>query len=303
MKLLITGAQGQVGMALQHQAAALGWQVLAVDRDLLDITDTAAVQAKVSEFGPDAVINAAAYTAVDRAESEEKEAFAANRDGPAYLARACEAAAIPLVHYSTDYVFDGSKQGGYVESDTTSPLGVYGRSKLAGEEAVRQGCSRHLILRSSWVFSAHGQNFVKTMLRLGAEREELAVVADQHGKPTAAAEIARLTLALLAAGSEKWGTYHLAQPQATSWHGFAEEIFAEARRQGVALKVGDVRAITTAEYPTPARRPTNSELDCARVEAAFGITIRPWQHSLAEVIAELRCGTEGVGRKREDGRR
>jgi len=241
----------------------------------------------INDFQPDAVINAAAYTAVDRAESEVEAAFAVNRDGPANLARACERAGISLIHISTDYVFDGSKQGAYVEGDPVSPLGVYGESKLAGEEAVRTLCPKHLILRTSWVFSAHGNNFVKTMLRLGAEREELGVVADQFGKPTSAAEIARLILDTLPDTEGKWGTYHLAQPDAVSWHGFAEAIFDAAKRQGIVMKVEQVQPISTADYPTPARRPANSELDCRLLKSVFGVTIRGWRESLAEVIGEL----------------
>ncbi|MDX8403771.1 MAG: dTDP-4-dehydrorhamnose reductase, partial [Mariprofundaceae bacterium] len=182
MKLLITGAKGQLGTELVRLGSA--HELLAVDYDELDITDSNAVTNCINDFKPDAVVNAAAYTAVDRAESDVDAGFAVNRDGPANLAGACERAGISLVHVSTDYVFDGSKQEAYVEDDAVSPLGVYGKSKLEGEVAVRTLCGKHLILRTSWVFSAHGNNFVKTMLRLGAEREELGVVADQFGKPT-----------------------------------------------------------------------------------------------------------------------
>jgi len=195
-----------------------------------------------------------------------------------------------VIHYSTDYVFDGSKGNGYVESDPVAPLGVYGESKLAGELAVGEFCSKHLILRTSWVFSSHGNNFVKTMLKLGAERKALGVVADQFGKPSSAAEIARLTLEILPRAKSKWGIYHLAQPEVTSWHGFAEAIFDEARSQGVLLEIGKVRAIGTAEYPTPTRRPANSELHCDRLERVFGAVIKPWQVSLAEVIQEIKTG-------------
>ena len=285
MKLLITGAKGQLGTELVRLGST--HELLAVDRDELDITDYYAVMNCINDFQPDAVINAAAYTAVDRAESEVEAAFAVNRDGPANLARACERAGISLIHISTDYVFDGSKQGAYVEGDPVSPLGVYGESKLAGEEAVRTLCPKHLILRTSWVFSAHGNNFVKTMLRLGAEREELGVVADQFGKPTSAAEIARLILDTLPDTEGKWGTYHLAQPDAVSWHGFAEAIFDAAKRQGIVMKVEQVQPISTADYPTPARRPANSELDCRLLKSVFGVTIRGWRESLAEVIGEL----------------
>ena len=288
MKIFIAGVHGQVGQALQCQASSLGWQVKAVDRDELDITDADAVLATIRSYAPEAVINAAAYTAVDQAEAEPDMAFAINRDGPSYIANACEEAGIPLVHYSTDYVFDGTKANAYGEDDPVAPLGVYGASKLAGEQAVRAGCPQHLILRTSWVFSAAGHNFVKTMLRLGKERQQLRVVADQFGKPTAAAELARLTCEILPKAKDRWGIYHVAQPPVTSWHGFAEAIFAEARRQGMDLKVSDVQAITTAEYPIPARRPVNSELNCERLEAAFGVSIRPWRESLAEVIGELK---------------
>lgn len=290
MKLLITGCNGQVGTELTRQSRRPGWVLKAVDRDDLDITDPKAVNRAVAAFMPDVVINAAAYTAVDNAEHDRAAAFAVNRDGPKNLAVACAELSIPLVHYSTDYVFDGSKNNGYVESDPVAPLGVYGESKLAGERAVGEFCSKHLILRTSWVFSSHGNNFVKTMLKLGAERKELGVVVDQFGKPSSAAEIARLTLEILPRAKGKWGIYHLAQPEVTSWYGFAKAIFDEARSQGVLLEIGKVRAIGTAEYPTPARRPSNSELHCDRLGSVFGAVIKPWQVSLAEVIREINTG-------------
>lgn len=290
MKILVTGANGQVGSELSSRAISRGWEVLAVDRDRLDITNSEAVKAMVEKFHPDAVVNAAAYTAVDKAESDADTAYAINRDGPANLAVACEEAGIPLVHYSTDYVFDGGKSSAYVEGDPVSPLGVYGASKLAGEQAVQEKCALHLVLRTSWVFSSHGRNFVKTMLRLGAEREELGVVVDQFGKPTSASEIAKITfdlLTLINHGTGHWGLYHLAQPEVMNWHGFSEEIFTEARRQGILLKVHRVNPISTADYPTPASRPTNSELNCERLESVFDVQIRSWQESLKEVIREL----------------
>ncbi len=285
MRILITGAYGQLGRELTLQGDA--HTLLAVDRDQLDITDQDAVLRCVDDFRPDVVINAAAYTVVDKAEEEVELAFAVNRDGPANLALACEQQAIPLVHVSTDYVFDGTKAGAYIETDPANPLSVYGRSKLAGEEVVMQHCSRHLILRTSWVFSRHGNNFVKTMLRLGVERETLGVVADQCGKPTSASELARVILAVLPNMEDKWGTYHLAQPEVTSWYGFASAIFAEARAQGVALNVATLNAIESKDYPTPAKRPVNSELDCEKIRLNFGITILPWSKSLVKVIKEL----------------
>ncbi|RMF14399.1 MAG: dTDP-4-dehydrorhamnose reductase [Candidatus Dadabacteria bacterium] len=288
MRLLVVGAGGQLGAELIRSISP--HKVIGLKRDALDVTDTGAVAESLERFRPDAVVNASAYTAVDRAESEPEAAFGVNRDGAANLATACARLAIPLVHVSTDYVFDGRKSLPYVEEDVPNPLGVYGRSKQAGEEAVREVCPRHLIFRTSWVFSAHGHNFVKTMLRLGAEREELAVVADQRGRPTAAAELARLILAILPEAEGKWGTYHLAQPEPISWHGFAEAIFAEARKQGMDLRVQHVHPITTEEYPTPAERPRNSVLDCRKIEETFGVRIQPWREALKDVIRELNNG-------------
>lgn len=288
MKLLITGSKGQLGTALQRLGSA--HELLAVDCDGLDITDRSAVESCLRDFKPDAVVNAAAYTAVDRAESDEAAAFAVNRDGPGNLAIACEQAGIPLIHVSTDYVFDGSKDGVYSESDPVAPLGVYGNSKLAGEDLVRNTCSRHMILRTSWVFSADGNNFVKTMLRLGAERQELGIVADQYGCPTSAAELARAIYAILDHGVEQtdWGIYHFCQPQQTTWFAFAQAIFNEAGEQGMDMKISKLNAIGTADYPTPAQRPANSVMDCSKFSRTFGFTIKPWSESLSEVFKELK---------------
>jgi len=288
VRLLITGAHGQLGRELVRQSG--DHELLAVDHGQLDICDAHAVNAVCDTFSPDVIINAAAYTAVDRAESDGDLAYAVNCDGPKNMAMAAEQAGIALIHVSTDYVFDGSKQGAYVEHDQVDPLGVYGESKLAGEQAVQQHCSRHVILRTSWVFSAHGNNFVKTMLRLGAGRETLAIVADQHGCPTSANELARAIYSVLDKGlnDKHWGIYHFCQPEPTTWFDFAKAVFDAARQQGIDLSVNKVNAIATQDYPTPAKRPVNSVMDCSKFEKTFDFTIRPWRDSLVEVIAALR---------------
>ena len=288
MKVLVLGAGGQVGRELCRLAWPARWSVAGFARSDLDIAGGGAVSAAIARERPDAVVNAAAYTAVDRAESERDAAWAGNCTGPANVAAACAAAAIPLVHISTDYVFDGSKQGPYREDDPVNPLGVYGASKEAGDRAVRSALREHVILRTAWVYSAHGQNFVKTMLRLAGERPVLRVVADQTGSPTSAADIAGAIAAIvqsLETGNSAWGTYHYTGEGAVTWHGFAEAIFAAAAPwRGSPPRV---EAIATADYPTPARRPANSVLDCSRIGDAFGIRPRPWRSALAEVIAEL----------------
>ncbi len=288
MKLLVLGAGGQVGRDLTRLAWPAGTTLVAADRAEVDITQRAAVTAAVAREHPDIVINAAAYTAVDRAESESAAAWAGNCEGPANLATACAGAAIPLIHISTDYVFDGSKIGAYREDDPVNPLGVYGQSKEAGDRAVREALPEHIILRTAWVYSAHGHNFVKTMLRLAAERPVLRVVADQVGSPTSAHDIAAAIATIvgrLGTANSVWGTFNFAGAGAVSWHGFAQAIFELAAPwRGPPPRVD---AITTAEYPTPARRPANSVLDCAKIAATFGITPRPWREQLADVIREI----------------
>jgi dTDP-4-dehydrorhamnose reductase len=290
MRILLTGANGQVGWELSNRGGQWGLEILALDRSDLDITNPVSVRREVNRSGVFLVVNAAGYTAVDKAESEPELAFAVNRDGPAYLASACGKAGIPLVHISTDFIFDGQKQDPYLETDQVSPLSVYGKSKAAGEVAVRELLSEHVIIRTSWVYGVHGHNFVKTILRLGREREVVQVVDDQYGCPTYAADLAETILRVAAHVLEgrqiHWGTYHYCGKGVTTWHGFAEAVFALAN-QYTSLKVKTIEPISTAEYPTPAKRPANSVLDCSLMEKEFDIRSRPWSASLARMIKEM----------------
>jgi dTDP-4-dehydrorhamnose reductase len=288
MRILVFGAGGQVGREICRATWPSRYQLLPFERKEIDITGSAAVGETVRREHPDLVINLAAYTAVDRAESEPEAAWAVNCAGAAHLAAACEESGAPLVHLSTDYVFNGRKIGAYREEDAVDPLGVYGRSKEAGERAVRAALEQHVILRTAWVFGASGINFVKTMLRLAGERPVLHVVADQRGCPTAAADIAAAMITIagyIERGEAGWGTYHFAGDAAISWHGFAEAIFELAVPQ-LALRP-QLEPIATGQYPTPAQRPINSVLDCRRIGKTFGVPPSPWRASLAAVIQEL----------------
>lgn len=287
--VLIFGANGQVGRELQRAAWPAGLIPVGLVRPEGDITQAAAIAAALAQHKPIALVNAAAYTAVDKAETEIDAAFAINRDGAANLARAAAAADVPLIHISTDYVFDGSKPGAYDPADPVAPLGVYGQSKEAGERAVRDATARHVILRTAWVFGPLGHNFVKTMLRLAASRPELRVVADQQGCPTPAAAIAEAIAQITAAlvtGSSAYGTYHFAGRTPITWHGFAEAIFAEGQRYG--WPVPKVHPITTQDFPTPARRPANSVLECSGLTQAFGVMPADWRLGLRDMLAECR---------------
>jgi dTDP-4-dehydrorhamnose reductase len=291
--LLIVGAQGQLGRELVTEAGRAGIPILAAGRDELDITHADDVRRFIRDTAPRAIINAAAYTAVDKAESEPDAAHAVNVFGPENLARATAEVDVPLLHVSTDYVFDGSKSGAYDEDDPVAPLGAYGRTKEEGERRVRAAQPKHVILRTSWVYGVHGNNFLKTMLRLSREREELRVVADQRGCPTATLDIARALLAAEAAATAddaEWGTYHFAGTGVATWHGFAVEIVSAAARLGG--RSIPVHAIATKDYPTPARRPANSELDSSRFAAAFGYKSPPWQERTREVVAALLANAE-----------
>ena len=287
VKLLLTGYKGQVGHCLLKQAQALGWSVLAVDRDELDITDRLAVLDRTQAFQPHVIINAAAHTAVDKAEADVEVSYAINRDGPAHLAQAAAAVGAVMLHISTDYVFAGDKHGLYVEADPVDPQGVYGASKLAGELAVAESCPQHLILRTAWVFGEHGNNFVKTMLRLGAQRNSLGVVADQFGGPTYAGDIAAALLRMAQRSVQPnfadWGIYHFAGEPHVSWHGFASAIFDAGVVQGLLEHRPLVSPIATADYLTPAKRPANSRLDCSRIHSVFGIMPSNWQAALSDL--------------------
>ena len=290
MRVIVIGAQGQVGRELLLRAPS-GFNVIGYGSGDLDISDRAQVQEVLARTKPQLLINAAAYTAVDKAESDTERAYAVNCDGVAHLALAAQAQGIAVLHISTDYVFDGDSKFAYEPGSATAPAGVYGLSKLAGEQRLQQHCSRHLILRTSWVFGAHGNNFVKTMLRLGRERDELAVVADQHGCPTSAGSIAETLWALATRfqreGTLKWGVYHYSGTPACSWYDFADEIFSQARSLGLLEKKPGLKAITTAEFPTPAKRPAWSVLNCHALEQDFGLVARSWKVELQQVLQSL----------------
>lgn len=296
MKYLVLGGNGQVGQELLRALSPYG-QVIATTRsgklpdgsacEVADFGQPESLPALLDRLQPSVVINAAAYTAVDRAEQDAEAAFLANAQAPGVIARWCAAHGVPFVHYSTDYVFDGQGSAPYREDEPTAPLGVYGTSKRDGEDAVRAAGGRHLIFRTAWVYASHGANFLRTMLRVGAERDQLRVVADQIGTPTPAALIADVTAQALQHPGQLSGTWHLTASGQTSWHGFAEAIFAEALATGVLTKVPSVEAIPSAEYPTPAKRPAWSVLDNRKLQQDFGIELPTWQDGLKRVMAEI----------------
>jgi len=296
MTVLVLGGNGQVGQELLRALMPLG-EVVATTRsgqlpdgsrcEVADFNRPDTLAALLDRLQPAVVVNAAAYTAVDRAEQEREAAFAANAVAPGVLARWCAADDVPFVHYSTDYVFDGQGTTPYREDEPTAPLGVYGTSKRDGEDAVRAAGGRPLIFRTAWVYAPHGANFLRTMLRVGAERDALRVVVDQFGTPTPAALIADVTALALQHPGRLSGTWHLTASGQTSWHGFAEAIFAEALAAGVLKKVPQVEAIASSEYPTPAKRPAWSVLDNRKLQQDFGVTLPSWQDGLKRVIGEL----------------
>lgn len=290
MRVLITGCYGQVGHCLTQQLVdEASTVVLALDRDQLDITNQDAVNMIIDDFQPTIIINAAAHTAVDRAEEEVDLSYAINRDGPSYLAQAAQRIGAAILHISTDYVFEGNKIGEYQEIDTTNPKGVYGESKLAGEIAVANACDKHIILRTAWVFGENGNNFVKTMLRLGTTRNELSIVGDQFGGPTYAGDIAYALIQIakrITQGDEvEYGVYHYSGLPYVSWFEFADVIFDTAVKQKVISNKPSLTSITTDQYPTPAKRPSNSRLSTDKITNNFGIKASDWTAALNNIQA------------------
>jgi dTDP-4-dehydrorhamnose reductase len=291
MRVLVIGRTGQIATELLPRLAAAGHAAVALEPPGFDLTEPGQVAAAFAAHRPEAVVNCAAYTAVDRAEEQRSLAFAVNATGPRLLGEAAARAGVPVLHYSTDYVFDGTSPSPYTEADPPGPVGAYGASKLAGELLLHLAQPRSLTLRTAWVCSPHGGNFVKTMLRLGRERDELRVVADQHGAPTFAADLAAAAVALLPrlaaapAGDAVFGVTHLTGAPYTTWHGFAEAILAGAARRG--QKAPRLLPITTADYPTPARRPANSRLDCGRAARLLGLAPADWREGLERCLDAL----------------
>jgi dTDP-4-dehydrorhamnose reductase len=294
MQILLTGASGQVGRALLPLLQK-NHRVIAPDIDIFDFSKPALLARKLDEIKPQLIINPAAYTAVDRAEDEVELAMTINADAPAALAKWSAINNVPLVHFSTDYVFDGRGSRAFGEQDPTGPLSVYGRSKLAGEAAVRRAGGAHLVVRTAWVYASEGTNFLRTMIRLAREREILRVVSDQFGTPTSARTIAEALVCILAEGSPDLrsafargnGLLHLTNSGSTSWHGFAKAIIDGLRIRGASLKATHLVPIATAEYPTKALRPANSQLDLTRLEAVYGITPPDWEHALAVELDDV----------------
>jgi len=283
-RILLTGIGGQVGWELQRTLQPLG-KLVACDRRQLDLADPDSIRRVLRETAPAIIVNPAAYTAVDKAESEAELAQAINATAPGILAEEAKRLGALLVHYSTDYVFDGAKPSPYLETDPTGALGVYGASKLAGEQAIAASGCRHLIFRTCWVYGLRGRNFLLTMLRLAKERDELSVVDDQHGAPTWSRMIAETTALALARHAGQQGIYHLAAAGETTWHGFAEHIIALAHARGMLDKPTPVRRIASADFPTAARRPANSRLDCTRLQRDFGLLLPDWITQLKLCIA------------------
>jgi dTDP-4-dehydrorhamnose reductase len=302
MKILLTGKNGQLGFELQRALAPLG-DVVAVGSHECDLADADALRALVRRVAPDVIVNPAAYTAVDKAESDRARAFAVNAAAPTVLGEEAARLGALVLHYSTDYVFDGAQAGAYAEDDATAPQSVYGQSKLDGERGLAAAHAQHLILRTSWVVGAHGGNFAKTMLRLAAERERLTVVADQFGAPTSAALLADLSAHLVrqhalaraatapaaAPAAFPYGTYHVTASGATSWHAYARFVIGEALAAGKVLKasVDAIAPLATSDYPTPARRPANSRLDTTRFSTTFGLRLPPWQDGVRHVLQQI----------------
>ncbi|MCP1104979.1 dTDP-4-dehydrorhamnose reductase [Serratia nevei] len=285
MRVLLTGAAGQLGRCLTDRFPA-DWTLLATDSLQLDITDSAAIAATVEQFKPDAIVNAAAYTAVDKAESEPEKARAINVDGPAFLATAAANLDIPLVHVSTDYVFDGTATEPYCETAPCSPASVYGQTKFDGECAALKIHSKTVVIRTAWVFSEYGNNFVKTMLRVGAQRSELGVVSDQYGCPTYAGDIADVIISMLSNPHLPYGVYHYCGDSAVSWFGFAQAIFEEAQASSLYAHQVKVNPIATHEYPTPASRPAYSILSTEKI-CALGLSPSPWRQQLKPVLSKI----------------
>ncbi|CAK1709211.1 dTDP-4-dehydrorhamnose reductase [Vibrio crassostreae] len=290
MRVLITGCYGQVGSCLTRQLANNGnITVRGLDREHLDITNQKAVSAAVAEFKPTIIINAAAHTAVDKAEEEVDLSYAINRDGPKYLAQAAQSVGAAILHISTDYVFEGNKVGEYVETDATNPQGVYGESKLAGEIAVAEACEKHIILRTAWVFGESGNNFVKTMLRLGENRDALSIVGDQFGGPTYAGDIANTLIQIAKRINQgdavEYGVYHYSGLPHVSWFDFADAIFDVAVEQGVLEKKPRLTSITTDQYPTPAKRPSNSRLSTEKITLGLSVKASDWKAALNNIQA------------------
>jgi len=288
-KILVTGKNGQVGWELQRALASLG-QVIALDVEDMDLSNPDSIRRKVREIAPHIIVNPAAHTAVDKAESEPDLAMAINATAAGVMAEEAKKLDALLIHYSTDYVFDGTKASPYVESDIPNPQSVYGKTKLAGEQAIQAIGGKHVILRTSWVYGVHGGNFVKTILRLAKERSELRIVADQYGAPTWARLLAASTTQIIGQYSEdKSGVYHLTPSGRTNWHQFAEEIVRLARQYDDALKDKSltIHPIATHEYPVPAKRPANSSLSTAKACTAFGLQLPAWQDDLAECMRQL----------------
>lgn len=290
MTILVIGESGQLARSLAQAGAESGVPLVTAGRPKLDLLDKNALVGTIEQTRPSAVINAAAYTAVDKAETETDAAFALNAQAVEFLGLACAKADIPLLHMSTDYVFDGSKADPYVETDTVSPINAYGRSKLAGEELLRAAHRKHVILRTAWVYSPYGNNFLNTMLRVGATRREVTVVDDQRGNPTYAPHLASALLAIahrVCSGDadELWGTYHATGSGEATWCQFAQEIFDIGREHG--LNLGNAVPITTSQYPTPARRPANSRLDNALLQQRFGVKLPDWRVGTRDCIAHI----------------